>query len=146
MSDWRPGPVLAIGGVVAVAFDGEGVIAVGSHSGLGVFDVRTGEMLERVPDNDGNYTWHQADPPSIRRASSHGVRLLPSSGLWGGHLDPMTDDGWMATAVEGGVVVERTDDVGFTVHDSDDVRAMGFSPRGTVFVFATSSTLYLYVR
>ncbi|GAB3077684.1 hypothetical protein GCM10027053_47690 [Intrasporangium mesophilum] len=146
MGDWLRGPTFAIGGIVAVAFDGEAAIAVGSHSGLGVFDARTGELLERVPDTEGDYGWHQADPPSIRREGSQGVRLLPSAGLWGDRLDHETQDGWAATAANEGVVVAAAGHVGFSVDDSDEPRAFGFSPGGTLFVLATSARLYAYVR
>lgn len=146
MGDWLRGPTFAIGGIVAVAFDGEAAIAVGSHSGLGVFDARTGELLERVPDAEGEYGWHHADPPSIRREGSDGVRLLPSAGLWGGGLDHETQDGWALTVGDDGVVVARAGHVEFSVDDSNEARAYGFSPRGTLFVLATSATLYAYVR
>lgn len=146
MGDWLRGPTLAIGGIVAVAFDGEATIAVGSHSGLGVFDALTGDLLERHLDTESNYGWHQADPPSIRREDSHGVRLLPSAGLWGGRLNHETEDGWAATAGDKGVDVARADRTGFSVDDSDEVRAFGFSPGGTLFVMATSATLHAYHR
>ncbi|HEY2076461.1 MAG TPA: hypothetical protein VGH53_08995 [Streptosporangiaceae bacterium] len=42
MQQWRAIPV-AIGGVAAVGFMDEDRVIVGSHSGVGVFDVHTGE-------------------------------------------------------------------------------------------------------
>ena len=61
MQQWRAIPV-AIGGVVAVGFLDEDRIIVGSHSGIGIFDVHTGERIERTHDED--YNWYQGDPPS----------------------------------------------------------------------------------
>ena len=74
-----PAPV---GGVVAVGFLDEDRIIVGSHSGVGVFDVHTGARIERTYDE--NYNWYQGDPPYIRRPSAaQGVRLIRAAGLRG---------------------------------------------------------------
>jgi hypothetical protein len=102
MQQWRAIPV-AIGGVVAVGFLDEDRIIVGSHSGVGVFDVHTGERIERTHDED--YNWYQGDPPFIRRPSAEGVRLIRAAGLWGGDLDQSTTDGWTCYRVDGGAVL-----------------------------------------
>jgi hypothetical protein len=52
---------VAIGGVVAVGFMDENRVIVGSHSGLGVFDVHTGERIEWTHGED--YNWYQGDRP-----------------------------------------------------------------------------------
>ena len=46
---------VAIGGVLAVGFLDEERVVVGSHGGVGVFDVRSGEGIERTHDED--YNW-----------------------------------------------------------------------------------------
>ena len=146
MVEWRRGPILAVGGLVAVAFDGDDAIAVGSHSGLGVFDTGTGALLERRSDIAGTADWYHADPPAIRRTGPRGIRLLPAAGLWGGRLPDRTRDGWVASADARGVTVTRAGDVAFRCGDADEVRAFGFSPGDTRFVVATAATLYLFGR
>jgi hypothetical protein len=44
--------------------------------------------MERT--HDENYDWHQGDPPSIRRPSGEGARLIRAAGLWGEDLDQAT--------------------------------------------------------
>jgi hypothetical protein len=87
MQHWQTIPV-AIGGVVAVGFLDENRIIVGSHSRVAVFDVHTGARIERTYDE--NYHRYQGDPPSIRRHSGDGMRLIRAAGLWGGDLDQAT--------------------------------------------------------
>jgi hypothetical protein len=76
MQPWRAIPV-AIGGVVAVGFLDEDRVIVGSHSGVGVFDVHTGERIERTHDED--YNWYQGDPLSsdIRQLKGCGLFVPP---------------------------------------------------------------------
>jgi hypothetical protein len=87
---------VAIGGVVAIGFVDEDRVIVGSHSGVGVFDIHTGERIERTHDED--YSWYQGDPPWIRYTTAEGVRLVRAAGLWGGDLDQSTTDGWTFTS------------------------------------------------
>lgn len=91
MQQWQVIPV-TIGGVVAVGFLDEERLLVGSHSGVGVFDVHSGEKGERT--HDEHYNWYQGDPPWIRYPSQEGVRLVRAAGLRGGELDQTTIDGW----------------------------------------------------
>jgi hypothetical protein len=143
MQQWRAIPV-AIGGVVAVGFLDEDRIIVGSHSGVGVFDVHTGERIERTQDED--YHWYQGDPPFIRRPSAEGVRLIRAAGLWGGDLDQATTDGWTCHRVDGGAVLSADGQPDFRIEDSEECRAQGFSLGGGAFVYATSPTVYLVTR
>ena len=143
MQQWRAIPV-AIGGLVAVGFMDEDRVIVGSHSGVGVFDVHTGERIERTHDED--YNWYQGDPPFIRYPSAEGVRLIRAAGLWGGDLDQLTTDGWTCNTVDGGAVLSAEGLPDFRIEDSEAYRAQGFSPVGGVFVYATSATVYLATR
>jgi hypothetical protein len=138
--------LVGIGGVVAVGFLDEDRIIVGSHSGVGVFDVHTGARIERTYDDDGNYNWYQGDPPSIRRPSAKGVRLIRAAGLWGGGLDQTTTDGWTCHRVDGGAVLSADAQPDFRIEDREEYRAQGFSPEGGAFVYATSPTVYLVTR
>jgi len=140
---WHAIPV-AIGGVLAVGFIDEDRVIVGSHSGVGVFDVRSGERIERTHDED--YNWHQGDPPIIRCPSADGVRLIRAAGLWGGDLDQSTADGWTCLRVEAGALLRAEGQPDFRIDDSEEYRAQGFSPGGGAFVYATSPTVYLASR
>lgn len=143
MQQWRAIPV-AIGGVVAVGFIDENQVIVGSHNGLGVFDVHTGARIERTHDED--YAWYQGDPPLIRYQSGEGVRLIRAAGLWGGDLDESTADGWTCHRVDGGSVLSAEGQPDFRIEDQEEYRAQGFSPGGGAFVYATSPTVYLATR
>lgn len=143
MQQWRAIPV-AIGGVVAVGFIGEDRVIVGSHSGVGAFDIHTGERTERT--HDEHYNWYQGDPPFIRYPSAEGVRLVRAAGLWGGDLDQSTMDGWTCHRGDGGVVLSAEGQPDFRIEDSEEYRAQGFSPGGGAFVYATSPTVYLASR
>jgi hypothetical protein len=143
MQQWRAIPV-AIGGLVAVGFMDEDRVIVGSHSGVGVFDVHTGARVERVYDEA--YNWYQSDPPFIRYPSADGVRLIRAAGLWAGRLDQSTTDGWTCYRVDGGAVLSAAGRPEFRIEDSEEYRAHGFSPGGGAFVYATSPTLYLASR
>jgi len=140
---WRAISV-AIGGVVAVGFINEDRAIVGSHSGVGVFDVHTGQRIERTSDED--YNWYQGDPPFIRYPSADGVRLIRAAGLWGGDLAQSTADGWTCHRVEAGALLRAEGEPDFEIEDSEEYRAQGFSPGGGAFVYATSPTVWLTTR
>jgi hypothetical protein len=75
MQHWQAIPV-AIGGVVVVGFLDEDRIIVGSHSGVGVFDVHTGARIQRT--HDENYNWYQGDPTGLQ---NRGLGRVPSAGI-----------------------------------------------------------------
>jgi hypothetical protein len=146
VGSWSPVIPLGVGGVLAVGFLDTLRLIVGSHSGLGVFDARTGALLERIHDEDGDYGWHQDDPPSIRYPGPEGTVLVPAAGLWGGQLDQETADGWSCRATSRGAVLTAAGGEAVTVPDTERPRACGFSPDGLVFVYATSPTVNLLRR
>jgi hypothetical protein len=78
--------------------------------------------------------------------SADGMRLIRTAGLWGGELDQSTTDGWTCRRVHGGVVLGAEGQPDFRIRDPEEYRAQGFSPEGTVFVYATSPTVYLATR
>lgn len=143
MQQWRAMSI-AIGGVVAVGFIDEDRVIVGSHSGIGVFNVHTGERVERTHDEE--YNWYQGDPPFIRYPSAEGMRLIRASGLWGGDLDQSTADGWTCQRVDEGAVLSANGQPDFRIEDREEYRAQGFSPGGGTFVYATSPTVHLASR
>lgn len=143
MGQWQVIPV-AVGGVVAVGFIDEERIIVGSHSGVGVFEIQTGERVGRT--HDEHYGWYQGDPPRIRYPTPEGVRLVRAAGLWGGELDQVTADGWYCHRTDTGVVLSAEGEPGCKIESSEESRAQGFSSGGYVFVYATSPTVYLASR
>lgn len=143
MQRWHAIPV-AVGGVVAVGFLDEDRLIVGSHSGVGVLAVHTGERTERTYDE--SYNWYQDDPPSIRYPSADGVRLVRAAGLWGGDLPQSTGDGWTSFRVSDGAVLRAEGQPDFSIDDPEEYRAQGFSPLGGAFVYATSPTVHLATR
>jgi hypothetical protein len=111
---------------------------------LGVFDVHTGERIERTHDED--YNWYQGDPPFIRYPFAEGVRLIRAAGLWGGHLHQSITDGWTCYRADGGAVLSAEGQPDFRIDDPEEYRAQGFSPAGDAFVYATSPTVHLATR
>lgn len=146
MENWKTGPVLRVGGVVAVAFADESLVAVGSHSGLGLFDVQSGALVRRISDPDGNYGWYSADPPAVRYETTDGVKLLPAAGLWGGDLATGTRDGWTIHPTDEGAVLEHPEHTTVRLLDPEEQRAIGFAPGGNVAILATTSAVRLLVR
>ena len=146
MGQWGSIRPIAVGGLVAVGFLDEHRVIVGTHSGLGVFDAGDGTRLDRVEDLGGDYTWFRDSPPMAVYADDEGEHLVEVAGLWGGSLAQSTADGWTSHRVTAGAVLSGPDGVAVTVDDDDEPRACGFSPRGRVFVFATTATLHVAVR
>jgi hypothetical protein len=107
--------------VVAVGFLDEDRVMVGSHSGIGVFDVGTGQRVERTFGE--NYSWYQSEPPFIKYPSADGVRLILAAGLWGGDLDQSTIDGWSCHRVDGGAALRAPGPPDVKIEDSDEYRA-----------------------
>ena len=135
---------VAIGGICAVGFADHSQVAVGSHSGLGIFDARTGERLVRVHDED--YGWLRDEPPMIVVPGPGGPTPVSAAGLWGGELPTATEDGWTCVRVPDGVALTADGQADVTIRDFEEPLAFGFSPDGRVFVSASSSTLTIYAR
>ncbi len=133
-----------IGGVLAVGMPDERRVVVGSHSGVGVFDTTTGEGIARVDDND--YAWLDEQRSTIRVPTDDGAaEIIPSMGLHGGTLPRTTPDGWKWERTSDGVTLKRGAER-VAVPDDEEFRACGFSPNGSVFVLATSSSLTVLRR
>lgn len=119
-------------------------VVVGSHSGVGVFDTTTGERIARVDDND--YAWLDEQRSTIRVLTDDGAaEVIPSMGLHGGTLPRTTPDGWEVECAMYGATLKRGAE-SVAVPDDEEFRACGFSPNGSVFVLATSSSLTVLRR
>lgn len=146
MADWGPVRPVAIGGLVAVGFVDEGRVIVGSHSGLGIIDASSGTLIERISVVARSYGWFSETPPSAIWQDVEGVHTVPVAGLWGGSLPDSTTDGWRCGRSATGAVLRGPGDSTIDIADGEEFRAFGFSPRGRVFVYASSPTLYLVSR
>lgn len=146
MADWGPVRPVAIGGLVAVGFIDEQRVVVGSHSGLGIIDVPSGALIERISVVEGSYEWFSEAPPSATWLDVEGVHSVPVAGLWGGSLPDSTADGWRCSKSAAGAVLRGPGESTIDIADREEFRAFGFSPGGRVFVYASSPTLFLVSR
>lgn len=143
MTSWARVRVFGVGGLVAVGFPDEGHVVVGSHSGLRILDVHAG-FTTLVDDVAGDYAWLDEASNEAVWVDDEGKHVVPVAGLWGGTLPLETDEGWRGVPTASGVEVTGPGGQrAFTIEDADEPRAVGFSPGGRVFVFATSASLYV---
>jgi hypothetical protein len=143
-STWRKVTYLAVGGLTEVGFANGSMLLVVSHQGRGVVDLASGELLARDRQETG--AWFDA----ARRAA---LGIGPLDGEWigvcglaGGRLPAATADGWQARASGDCVTVSAPGRRLLQIHESEEMRAFGFSPDGTTFVIATSPGLAIYRR
>jgi hypothetical protein len=75
---------------------------------------------------------------------------VPVAGLAGGSLAEATPDGWRATRGANGVLVQAPEDkdprLSFTIDESEELRAWGFSPDGLAVLAAASPGLTIVRR
>lgn len=148
-----------VGGVIAVGFAANSeLLLVLTHSGRGVVDCATGEVVARCVDiEDDGGDPHPISLMGIGPLSGQRIHL---AGLWGGGLRLMTCDGWVAHRAapnwpgESAMLcpphaAELSDDpsaVTMLVKDADvPIRAIGFSDSGCSLVVATTK-LFVWIR
>lgn len=143
MAFWRKVTYLTVGGLTEVGFADGSLLLVISHQGRGVVDLASGVLLARDRQETG--AWFDAD----RRAA---LGIGPLDGEWigvyglaGGRLPAATADGWQARA-SGDCVTVSAPGRQLQIHESEEIRAFGFSPDSTTFVIATSPGLAIYRR
>ena len=146
MARWGPVQPIMVGGLLAVGFLDEDRVIVGSHNGIGVLDAGSGARIDRVGDPHGDYAWYQESPPSAVYADDDGEHRVPVAGLWGGELPDSTMDGWTCQRVSTGASLVGPDGTTIAIDDDEEFRAIGFSPEGRIFVYATSPTLHIAAR
>jgi hypothetical protein len=152
---WRSRP-LWIAGITAVGFPpGSDLVVVLSHSGVGVVDPFTTEVVARSyedPDDDPY-------PVSVPGIGPFEGMTIPVAGLWGGGLRAFAPDGWWLSVIApdwpgekvvlippGGDDPAVDPEAALVILDDDvPVRAAGFSDSGRVLVAATTS-LSLWTR
>jgi len=141
---WRKVTYLAVGGLTEVGFADGPLLLVVSHQGRGVVDLASGELLARDRHETG--AWFDA-----ARRTALGIGPLDGAwigvcGLAGGRLPDATADGWQACASGDCVTLSAAGRQPLQIHESEEMRAFGFSPDGTMFVIATSPGLAIYRR
>lgn len=141
---WQRVAWTGIGGTLAVAVPDEMRVVVGSHSGVGVFSSETGQRTLQLNDND--YAWFDQSRLAILLPDPDGsVETMTCMGIEGGVLPHTTPDGWRCEQTQEGALLVRGSEQ-LLIHDSEELRAMGFSPEGSVFVLATSPNLTIMRR
>ncbi|MCW1950629.1 MAG: hypothetical protein KIH44_004585 [Octadecabacter sp.] len=157
---WTQVAVLGIGGLTALGFDrASEMMLVTSVNGQSVIDGFTGEILYRNREADGLDTsalkGTRLDHPADER--------FDMSGLYGGGLRCVTDDGWYVERLGPNCVLhpagasvhflgakwaDHNKDATFYLLDrsGEDIRALGFSWTGRTLVCATPSTLSVWNR
>jgi hypothetical protein len=100
-------------------------------------DLASGERVARDRQETG--AWFDA-----ARGTALGIGPLEGiavevTGLAGGQLPGLTEDGWRADAYDGGVTVSAPGCQPLEIDDNEELRAFGFSPDGNAFIVATPS-------
>jgi hypothetical protein len=158
-SPWKLAATVAVGGLRSLGFDQESEnLLIVSSQGRGVIDCLTGEKIAR--DDEEFYegeTKLEAQGIGILRD-----RTIRMSGLFGGGLPIITEDGWQLESVTlkwpeqmlillppgshlYGLVTGHPDSMTKIFEDSC-IRAYGFSYTGRSFVIATTSDVTIFVR
>lgn len=100
--------------------------------------------MHRFRDND--YTWWDADSLAIALLiPGSAPEQVPSMGLEGGSLPQATTDGWSCQRSADGATLTKGEHR-IPVVDTEELRALGFSPGGSLFVYATSPNLTVLRR
>jgi hypothetical protein len=156
---WRLVATFAVGGLRSVGFDRESEnLLVVSSQGRGVIDCLTGEKVaqdyEEFYENETSL-----EAQGIGILSDHTIRM---SGLFGGGLPCITEDGWQIECVTlkwpeqmlillqpsshlyGGVTGHP--DTMTKIFEDSCIRAYGFSYTGRSFIIATTSDVTVFVR
>jgi hypothetical protein len=141
---WRKVTYLAVGGLTEVGFAGGFLLLVVRHQGRGVVDLASGELLARDRQETGG--WFGAARGAALGTGPLDGAWIGVGGLAGGRLPAATADGWQARASGDCVTVSAPGRRLLQVHESEVMRAFGFSPDGATFVIATSPGLAIYRR
>ncbi|MBB6053602.1 hypothetical protein [Armatimonas rosea] len=166
---WKLVQTWGVGGLLGVGYaPGTDLLLVGSHDGLGVFDVLKGERIAREREAEG-YPDESTlllegigllAGQRIRTAGLHGggLPLGAGDGIWHLELEPAIYSGdyapyrgkacWQIRLIDGRSWVGREGRHLKTclLYQSFDFRATGFSETGKSFIIATSSDLWMFSR
>jgi len=143
-SQWKKVAYLAVGGLTEVGFAAGSLLLVVSHQGRGVVDLASGELLARDRQETG--AWFGAARRTVLGFGPLDGAWISVCGLAGGRLPGATADGWQARVSGEYVTVSAPGRQPLLVSESEEIRAVGFSPDGTTFIIATSPGLAITQR
>jgi hypothetical protein len=142
-SPWTRKIVHFTGGLTGVGLGPQAKhLLVVSHAGRGVIDLSTGERVARdsqeIPDSE-----FQEDPFAVGGIGPLAGVQVSCAGLWGGSLPNKCPDGWRVD----GTVLHSPSGRQHSLPPADaDIRAVGFTPKGEILMYATAASLSLYYR
>jgi hypothetical protein len=156
---WKLVATLAVGGLRSVGFDraSENLLVVSSQ-GRGVIDCLTGEKVAR----DDEEFYENETSLEAQGIGILGDRTIRMSGLFGGGLPSITEDGWQLESVTlkwpeqmlillppgsylYGIVTGHPDTM-VKIFEDSCIRAYGFSYTGRSFIVATTSDVTVFTR
>jgi len=155
---WREIVDLYINGIVAVGFGpGTDLLLCYSHSGFGVVDCASGQVVAR--DSEDRDLPDDPFPVWATGIGPLAGQRIPLMGLWGGGLRSMTHDGWVihratpSWPLECAVLcppehpeLEDAATATMLLKDMDPpIRAIGFSDSGNTLVVANTE-LFVWSR
>ena len=147
-TEWYEPVIYAIGGLTEVGFslDAQYVLVV-SHQGRGIFDCNNACKVMRENSQLNIDDWDE-NKRTIKGVGPLAGKDIYCVGLWGGSFPDSTADGWKL-AISGIDIVKVTSPEGKVVSFLEpltELRAVGFSQDGNLFVYATNSEILFYVR
>lgn len=120
------------------------LLLVVSHQGRGVVDLASGELIARDRQEPG--AWFDAARRAARGIGPLDGTWVSVCGLAGGQLPDATADGWQVRVSGNCVTISAPGREPVQVRETEEIRALGFSPDGTTLVIATSPGLAIYRR
>jgi hypothetical protein len=153
---WSAGD-LYINGLVAVGFGpGTDLVLCYSHSGLGVVDAATGQVVAR--DHEDPDLPDDSYPVWVPGIGPLAGQRIPIMGLWGGGLRTMTSDRWVIHRASPNwpldcavlcppehAELDDEETATMLLKDEKPFRAFGFSDTGKTLIVATTQ-LYVWHR
>jgi len=156
---WNYVNCFAVAGLYAIGFDSSENLVVVSSSGQSIVDTSTGERLYRNRDQSG-YNEKKLEAVPLDKPNRPPVRM---TGLGGGGLRTLTDDGWKLSIVHKGwprgrLILQEPNsslfgnkfkdrDYCFGSHvlaDKLEFRVFGFSETGSVLVWSDEVDVRIY--
>jgi WD40 repeat protein len=141
---WSRRTVLAIGGVTDVGFSDCGrYLLVISHSGRGLFDLASGNLVARdsapVPESDRDDFAH-----TVAGFGPIEGEQVSVAGLWGGSLPQATSSGWELAQLASDAFELRGRGAQVLLHTDEEIRAIGFHPDGSILLVACSPDITIW--
>lgn len=153
-SSWPARHIVMAGGLFGVGFAADSdLLLVATHSGRGVIDCVSGELVARDRDPSFPFDEHSRRAEGIGPIA--GQEILIAGEIFGGALSQVTDDGWRLVGqlsnnsddvIQLIAPIETSSEVGTFTGFVPEVRVFGFSPTGRSFVIATGAEVFTFAR